>query len=128
MEGRRDAGARHAGHAIQHRHGGVRGHRGTGHQRGYPEGEAEEQALANIKDAIREYLAVAGEVAGAEVREVEAAAKLSHPHIVAALDAREERGILRVADDDFYAVLLTQGAQVFADNLPPRPAYNIAYG
>ena len=27
MEGRRDAGARHAGHAIQHRHGGVRGHR-----------------------------------------------------------------------------------------------------
>ena len=27
MEGRRDAGARHAGHAIQHRHGGVRGRR-----------------------------------------------------------------------------------------------------
>ena len=39
----------------------------------WSQGESEEQALANIKDAIREYLAVAGEVAGAEVREVDVA-------------------------------------------------------
>jgi predicted RNase H-like HicB family nuclease len=39
----------------------------------WSQGESEEQALANIKDAIREYLAVAGELAGTEVREIDVA-------------------------------------------------------
>jgi predicted RNase H-like HicB family nuclease len=39
------------------------------------QGDTEEEALANIADAIREYLAVTMEqVAGAEIREVEVAA------------------------------------------------------
>ena len=38
----------------------------------WSQGETEEEALKNIEDAIREYLAVAAELAqGAEVREVE---------------------------------------------------------
>jgi predicted RNase H-like HicB family nuclease len=38
----------------------------------WSQGETEDEALKNIEDAIREYLAVAAELAqGAEVREVE---------------------------------------------------------
>lgn len=43
----------------------------------WSQGETEQEALANIADAIREYLAVAEELAGAdeaEVREVDVAA------------------------------------------------------
>ena len=43
----------------------------------WSQGASEQEALANIKDAIEEYLAVAQEMAGAdeaEVREVEVAA------------------------------------------------------
>lgn len=41
----------------------------------WSQGDTEEEALENIQDAIREYLAVVDEmVSGAEVREVEVAA------------------------------------------------------
>jgi predicted RNase H-like HicB family nuclease len=41
----------------------------------WSQGDTEEEALENIQDAIREYLAVVDElVTGAEVREVEVAA------------------------------------------------------
>ncbi len=40
----------------------------------WSQGQTEEEALANIEDAIREYLAVAADLAGeSEVREVEVA-------------------------------------------------------
>jgi predicted RNase H-like HicB family nuclease len=40
----------------------------------WSEGDTEEEALANIRDAIREYLAsIADEYRGAEVREIEVA-------------------------------------------------------
>jgi predicted RNase H-like HicB family nuclease len=41
----------------------------------WSEGDTEDEALENIQDAIREYLAAVGELAsGGEVREVEVAA------------------------------------------------------
>ncbi len=39
----------------------------------WSQGQTEEEAVENIRDAIREYLSVAEELAGTEVREIDVA-------------------------------------------------------